>query len=266
MEQESPRIEMPNDANELKRESNPDSLLIAYKKTFYTITTKHPNLTPKIQMKFKLLGICFLSVSSSLLAEDYKPELFQSLKLVYEDNFSDGTLNTNYWQVRQGTTWGVKDGALAGSPSPKEFQEQMIAKGDKAHAGFKPVIWLEKVPENLVAHFRVRFNAENFQPKFPLIDVGHHVNTLVFSENKTTLILKKDQKTIETEEAFLPLNKWVDVTIELKKGVLLLKVDERKVIFKDLLIDMVDQQQIDFKGVDHGGISIDNVKVYEGIN
>ena len=47
---------------------------------------------------------------------------------------SDGTLNTNYWQVRQGTTWGVKDGALVGSPSPKEFQEQMIAKGDKAHA------------------------------------------------------------------------------------------------------------------------------------
>jgi hypothetical protein len=28
---------------------------------------------------------------------------------------------------------------------------------------------------------------------------------------------------------------------------------------------MVGQQQIDFKGIDHGGIQIDDVKVYEGI-
>jgi hypothetical protein len=28
---------------------------------------------------------------------------------------------------------------------------------------------------------------------------------------------------------------------------------------------MIGQQQIDFKGVDHGGILIDDVKVYEGV-
>ena len=59
---------------------------------------------------------------------------------------------------------------------------------------------------------------------------------------------------------------WVDVTIELTKGVMLVKIGDKKRVFKDPLIDMVDQQQIDFKGVDHGGISIDDVKVYEGLN
>jgi hypothetical protein len=214
-----------------------------------------------------MVCLCLAVVlSSRLSAEDYKPELFQSLKLVYEDDFSHGTFNNNYWQIRQGTTWGIHDGILVGSPSPKEFQEQKIAEGDKAHAGLKPVVWLEKIPENLVARFRVRFDAENYQAKFPLIDVGHHVNTLIFAKDSTTLILKKDQKTIQSKEVLLPLNTWVDVTLELKKGILLVKLNDRKFIFKDPLIDMVGQQQIDFKGVDHGRISIDDVKVYEGSN
>lgn len=217
-------------------------------------------------MKFRFLCFFIASTASLLLAEDYKPELFQSLKLVYEDEFNQETLDTNHWQIRQGTTWVVQKGVLVGSPSPKEFQEKMVAKGDKAHAGYKPVIWLEKVPENLVVQFRVRFDAKNYVPKFPLIDVGHHVNTLIFSESHTTLILKKDQKTLKSEEPLFPLNQWVDMTIELKKGVLVLKINDKKTRFEDPLIDMVGQQQIDFKGCDHGGISIDSVKLYEGIH
>jgi hypothetical protein len=200
-------------------------------------------------MKFRLLCMCLtFVVSSRLLAEDYKPELFQILMPVYEDDFSQGTLDTNFWQPRQGTTWVVKDGVLVGSPSPKEFQDQKIAEGDKAHAGFKPVIFLEKVPENFVVRFRVRFDAEGYQARFPLIDLGHHVNTLIFAENSTTLVLKKNQKTIKEEEVLLPLNTWVNVTLELKKGVLLVKLNEKKFI------------------IDYGRISIDNVKVYEGLN
>jgi hypothetical protein len=217
-------------------------------------------------MRLKLLCIALITLSNRLVAEDYKPELFSALELVYQDSFEDASINTNFWQVRQGTTWVVKNGVLVGSPSSKEFQEKMIAKGDKAHGGLKPVIWLEKVPENLVVQFRVRFDAENYHAKFPLIDVGHHVNTLIFSDKKTTLILKKNEKTIETSDVLFPLNKWNDMTIELKKGLLLLKVNDKKTLFQDPLIDMVDQQQVDFKGVDHGGISIDNVRIYEGRN
>lgn len=203
--------------------------------------------------------------AAGIHAADYVPVLFKTTKLVYEDDFSGGEINTDFWQTRQGSTWKVKDGVLVGGPSPKEYQDKKVAAGDKAHAGFKPVMWLEKVPENLVVHFRLRYDAKAYHRKFPLIDVGHHVNTISFAERTTRLTLKKDKKIITLEEPFLPLNTWVDVTIELKKGEMLLKIDDRVHHFKDPLIDMVGQQQIDFKGVDHGGILIDSVKVFEGV-
>ena len=219
---------------------------------------------PKANMKFTVAFFGLACLASPLTAEEYRPELFQSLKLVYQDDFSSGKLNTDYWQIRQGSTWVVKDGVLMGSPSPKEYQDKKVAEGDRAHAGFKPVMWLEKVPENLVVQFRVRFDAEKYAAKFPLIDVGHHFNSLNFKENLTTLTLKKDMKALPKKEVSLTLNRWANVTIELKKGTLVLKLDGKKVVFQDPLIDMVDQHQIDFKGVDHGGIQIDDVRIDEG--
>ncbi len=217
-------------------------------------------------MKLSSLGMALILVASNLHADDYKPELFQSLKLVYEDDFSGATLNTDFWQVRQGSTWAVKDGVLVGGPSPKEFQDKKIAEGDKAHQGFKPVIWLEKVPTNLVVQFRVRFDGQDYIPRFPLIDVGHHIHTLTFSKEKTTLSIKKNEKVISNEDMLLPINEWVDVAIELKKGKMVVALNGKKLVVEDASIDMVDQQQIDFKGIDHGGIRIDDVKVYEGMN
>lgn len=207
----------------------------------------------------------FILLVSLANADDYRSELFTSLKPVYAEDFDGGTLDTEHWQVRQGTTWIVKDGFLTGSPSPKEFQEERIAANDRAHAGFKPVIWLEKVPENLVAQFRLRFDGQDYQAKFPLLDFGHHINTLLFSRETTTLVVKKDQKIMPAKEPLLPLNQWVDLTVELRKGVLLLVIDGKKMRFEDPAIDMTGQQQIDFKGIDFGGIQIDRVRIYERI-
>lgn len=212
-----------------------------------------------------LLSLAAVSGCSALVADEYRPELFASLKPVYEDDFAGGSIDAGHWQVRQGSTWTVKDGVLTGGPSPKEYQEKKIAEGDAAHAGLKPVIWLEKVPGNLVVRLRLRYDAANYHPRFPLIDVGHHVNTILFGKEKTTLVLKKDQKTVEAAAPLLALNQWADVAIELKKGSLVLVIDGRKTRFDDPLIDMAGQQQIDFKGVDGGGIQIDDVRVFEGI-
>ncbi len=195
---------------------------------------------------------------------DYHPELFKSTKLVYEDTF-DGSLNTDFWEIRQNSNWAVKDGVLTGSQSSKEFQEKMLAKGDKAHAGFKPVIWLKQVPENFVCTLRMRYNADAYHPKFPLLDLGHHVHTLVFGEKTTTLTIKKNVETVQVEEPRLPLNQWVDVVIELKKGTLLVKIDGKKHVFQSTNIDMTGQHQIDFKGVDLGSCQIDHIKLWEGM-
>ena len=162
-------------------------------------------------------------MNSSLQAAspEYQSELFESTKLVYEDTF-EGTLNQDFWEVRQSSTWKIKNGVLTGSQSSREFQKKKIAAGDKAHAGFKPVIWLKQVPENFVCTMRMRYNAKTYHPRFPLLDLGHHSHTLTFGEQQTKLTIKKDVETTIVKEQFLPPNQWVDVVIELKQGTLLL--------------------------------------------
>lgn len=206
-----------------------------------------------------------LSLASGLRAgsPDYQPELFQSLKLVYEDNF-DGPLNTEFWEVRQSSTWVVKDGVLTGSPSSKEFQEKKLASGDPSHAGLKPVIWLKKVPENFVCAMRVPYDATAYQKGFPLFDLGHHTHTLSFTEKTTTLTIKKNVEKLDTKQPLFALNQWHDVVIELKKGTILLKIDGTKHVFESQNIDMTGQAQIDFKAVDGGSCQIDSVRLWEG--
>lgn len=197
-------------------------------------------------------------------AADYNPELFQKTRLVYVDSF-DGTLNTEFWEVRQNTTWAIKGGVLCGSPSSKEFQEKKKASDDPSHAGLMPVIWLKKVPENFVCTMRVRYDAKAYKKGFPLFDLGHHTHTISFSEKATTLTIKKNVETLAVEQPVFALNQWHDVAIELKKGTILLTIDGKKHRFESANIDMTGQAQIDFKAVDFGTCQIDDVKLWEGL-
>lgn len=209
--------------------------------------------------------LSFSLFSSALASESsYKPVLFQSLKLVYEDDFDGSTIRPEFWEVRQNTTWSIKEGVLTGSPSSKEFQEKKVASGDKAHAGFKPVIWLKKVPENFVCALRMRYDAKTYQKGFPLLDLGHHIHTLNFSEKATTLTIKKDVEKLAVEQPLFTLNAWHDVIIELKKGSLLLQIDGVKHVFESQNIDMAGQAQIDFKAIDNGTCQIDRIRLWEG--
>ena len=219
-----------------------------------------------IRFQIKSLVLLSLAVNSLLLAgtPDYKPELFKSTKLVYEDAFN-GALNTEVWEVRQNTTWVIKDGVLTGSPSSKEFQEQKKASKDPSHAGLKPVIWLKKVPENFVFTLRVRYDGKAYQKGFPLLDLGHHTNTLSFSEKATTLTIKKNVEVLAVESPLFTLNEWHDVAIELKKGTILLTIDGKKHVFESKNIDMTGQAQIDFKAIDGANCLIDDVKLYQGL-
>jgi hypothetical protein len=214
-------------------------------------------------LSFSLLA---LSLNSSLRAEnsEYKPELFKTTKLVYEDSFDGGSLNTDFWEVRQNTTWVVKDGVLNGSESSKEFQAQKKASKDPSHAGLKPVIWLKKVPENFVCKMRVRYDGKAYQKGFPLFDLGHHIHTLSFSEKATTLTIKKNVESLPIEQPLFSINEWHDVVIELKKGTILLTIDGKKHRFESANIDMAGQAQIDFKAIDFGTCQIDHIQLREG--
>ena len=214
----------------------------------------------------RLSLICLtLAANSMLHAADanYQPELFKGTKLVYSDTF-DGVLNTEFWEVRQNSTWKIEGGVLTGSPASKEYQEKKIAEGDKAHAGLKPVIWLKQVPENFVCTLRMRYDAKAFTKGFPLLDIGHHIHTLNFSEKATTLTIKKNIETLPVEQPLFTLNQWHNVAIELKKGTLLLTIDGKKHRFESPNIDGTGQHQIDFKAVDFGTCQIDDLKLWVG--
>ena len=212
------------------------------------------------------LFVCTILLQSGLMGEDpaYPSELFQSLTLVYEDNFDDDAINIDFWEVRQSSTWVIKEGILTGSPSSKEFQEQKLASDDPSHAGLKPVIWLKQVPENFVCTLRIRYDAEAYQKGFPLLDLGHHIHTVVFSEKATTLTIKKNVESLPIEEPLFSLNEWHDVALELKKGFLLITIDGQKHRFESTNIDMTGQAQIDFKAIDFGTCQIDQVRLWKG--
>lgn len=213
-----------------------------------------------------LLQLITVVLPSLLCAggSDYQPELFKSTKLVYADSFDGAKINTDFWEVRQNTTWKIEGGILAGSQSPKEFQEEKKKQGDKGHEGFKPVIWLKQVPENFVCTMRVRYDGKAYQRGFPLFDLGHHIHTISFSEKATTLTIKKNVETLPVEAPLFTLNQWHDVAIELKKDTILLTIDGKKHLFESANIDMTGQHQIDFKGIDFGSCQIDAVKLWEG--
>jgi len=210
-----------------------------------------------------VFGVFLTSVE--LLAEGvgYRSELFQSTKLIYEDSF-DGELNPAFWEVRQSTTWVVKEGVLSGGPSSKEFQAKKLASDDPTHAGLKPVIFLKQVPENFVCVMRVRYDGEAYAKGFPLLDIGHHIHSLIFGETTTTLKIKKNEEVLTVEQPLLKLNEWHEVAIEFKKGTLLLSIDGKKHRFESERIDMAGHAQIDFKGLDFGGCQVDHVRLWEG--
>ena len=161
-----------------------------------------------------------------------------------------------------------EDGVLVGEIADEAYQKMMQAKND-GHDGTRPVIFLKPVPKAFVVRMRVRYDetSKKGRNRGSLLDLGHHVNSFIFGADQTKLTLQKKKK-IFIKGDFFPLNEWNDVTVEIKEGAILIRVNDRTEIIRDSLITLkTDQpaQQIDFKGQDFGTIRIDWVKLYKGV-
>lgn len=216
-----------------------------------------------LQKMFCMLVLLF---PIPLWSDQYQPELFKSMELVYEDDFeTDGPFKKDQWEVRQSTTWIQKNGVLHGSEATKEFQKKKLASSDPTHAGFRPVIFLKPVPENFILQVRIRYTGEyKRKNQTPLMDLGHHLQSFLFGPEKITLALHKKKK-IELENSHFEIGKWMVITAEIKKGEMVYIVDGQKQVFKNELIDLKESLQVDFKGLDFGTTEIDWVKLYKGI-
>ena len=157
---------------------------------------------------------------------------------------------------------------LTGGLATDEYQRKMQAIGD-GHDGTRTVIWLRPVPKAFVVQMRVRYNEtkKKGRNRGSLLDLGHHVNSFIFDEDQTKLTLQKKKK-IFIKDNFFPLNKWNDVTIEIKEGIIVIRVNDRQEIIRNSLITLKtdrEAQQIDFKGQDFGSVQIDWIRLYQGI-
>ena len=201
---------------------------------------------------------------------EYQPQLFKNIKLIYDEPFdADGPHNDpDHWTIRQNTNWREADGVLTGGLADVDYQKMMQAKND-GHDGTRTVIFLKPVPKAFVVRMRVRYTdtEKKGRDRGSLLDLGHHVNSFIFREDGAVLTLQKKKK-IKLPKQFFPLNQWNEVTIEIKEGALLIRVNDKTQIIKDPLITLKsdqESQQIDFKGQDFGTVQIDWIKLYQGI-
>ena len=145
----------------------------------------------------------------------FQSHLFETGSLVYADDF-DGGLDRDRWQPRT-KNWEIKDGILIGRPDFKDAEEaQRILKRDH-HLGMSPVIRLNHLPEKFVLHMRLQFEGDAFAPGRPKVDIGHHINTMVFTADGYSLKLH-DGSVFSDRAANVRLNEWLDLVVEFQHG------------------------------------------------
>lgn len=224
-----------------------------------------------IKKRLPLLTL-ILTLNFTLSAEDYKPQLFKSMELIYENDFSkDGPPSPEQWTIRQSSTWIQKDGILHGSEAPKDFQKKKLASPDPTHAGLRPVIFLTPIPEDFVFQCRLRYDGKFTSSQCCELSFGHHLQEFKFGKDSSTFTLHKDKKTTQKlKDLVVPLGKWVEVTAELTKGRFIVTIDGVSKTYENSVICLIKSDgeksyQIDFKGLNFGTVQIDWVKLYKGI-
>jgi hypothetical protein len=177
----------------------------------------------------------------------FKSHLFEKGTLVYSDDF-DGKLDRKRWEPRT-KTWDVKDGMLIGRPDFKNAQEAQKALGRDHHLGMGPVIRLNKLPAKFVCQMRFKYEGEAYTPARPKIDIGHHINSLVFTNDGYSLKLSGGKK-CEPTKADSALNKWVDMIIEFEEGKLSIEINGRRKLFEHDQVSMDERDELTFKALE----------------
>lgn len=192
----------------------------------------------------------------------FKSHLFEKGTLVYSDDF-DGVLDRKRWGLRT-KKWEVKDGKLIGIPSFKNAQEAQKALGRDHHLGLGPVIRFNNLPAKFVCRLRFKFEGEAYKPARPKLDIGHHINSLVFTKEGYSLKLSGDKKfgIIKADSA---LNQWVDMIIEFEEGKLFIEINRRRKLFEHDQVSMKSRDEFTFKALESpkSRLVFDYVRLWE---
>jgi hypothetical protein len=192
----------------------------------------------------------------------FKSHLFKSGTLVYSDDF-DGKLDRTRWEPRT-KTWEVRDGLLIGVPDFKNANEAEKVLGRDHHLGLGPVIRLNKLPAKFVCHMRFKYEGEAYKPGRPKFDIGHHINTVGFTEDGYSLKLS-DGKNLGVTKADSVLNQWVDMVIEFETGKLSIELNGQRKLFEHNQVSMKDRDEITFKALEtpKSRLLFDHVRIWK---
>jgi hypothetical protein len=96
---------------------------------------------------------------------------------------------------------------------------------------------------------RFKFEGEAYKPARPKLDIGHHINSLVFTKDGYSLKLSGDKKfgITKTDSA---LGQWVDMIIEFEEGTLSIEINGRQKLFRHNQVSMMSRDEFTFKALE----------------
>lgn len=216
-----------------------------------------------LSLRYVHLLLALVSMFQKLHAAGlaFESHLFKQGTLVYTDDF-DGKLDRKRWQTRT-KSWEVKDGILVGNPDYINAQEAMKALKRDHHLGLSPVIRLNNLPKKFVLHLRVKFEGKAFAIGRPKFDIGHHINTVVFTEKGYTLKLHGGQS-FSSEAPGVRLNEWVDLVLEFEEGRMWISVNGKGQMIRDDQVSLMGRSELTFKtfAASPNRIMFDSIKLW----
>ena len=93
---------------------------------------------------------------------------------------------------------------------------------------------------------RVKFEGKEFQVGRPKFDIGHHINTVSFTDNGYAVKLHGGEQ-FSGKAPDVKLNEWLDVALEFQEGELWIEVNGKGQLIKHEQVSLEGRSELTFK-------------------
>jgi len=213
----------------------------------------------------RLIVIAAVMMTWTAFGGELKPTFLKPGKVIYKDDFKKlKQLDKARWQVRQGTQWSIRNGALKGIPSTPEYQAKKKA-ADNGHTGNTPRIYMLDVPKDYILSYRFKFEGGRSTKLVPLVEFGHHVSRVYFSDDGPRFLADHETKTLdEIDGKQIKDGKWYNVMVEVQGDTIVVQIDGIGTLkAKDDFLGKTERPMVGFTGKTDGEIYIDDIQLIE---
>ncbi len=234
-----------------------------------------------LKRTLRVFGIFLFGFNAVLVADEPKPDvspvLSQRGELIFADDFEAEQIRTE-WVALHGTRWSVVDGTLKGEPSPQEYRQKQIAKGNKRHSGGTPSSRLVVPVDDCILQFRFRLTEGLKGAHFGFNDgtfktgTGHVCRFTVSTNHGLSLQKDRNAKleqdvdeVLATSSHNLQADKWYWMMLEVVGGQMAAQVSGSPVLKASHPRIDIRKDQINLPTRGGGVILYDNVRVWKAL-